>query len=89
MLNKSGKQLKLETLQNQQLCDLVKDLQDKDSINKQLIQKLLDSMDGSKASSNVKPKLKAMESALLQLSKENNSYKSKVHLLLEQKVELI
>lgn len=46
-------------------------------------------MDHSKTASNVKAKLKAMESALLQLSKENNSYKAKIHLLSEQKIELI
>jgi hypothetical protein len=37
--------------QNQQLLDLVTDLQDKDSMNKQLIQKILETTDGSAGSS--------------------------------------
>lgn len=84
-----SKEANLEKMHNQQLCDLVKDLQERDLINKQMIQKLIDSIDSNKANSAVKNKLSALESALLQLSKDNNMYKNKLHSICEQKIELI
>jgi SMC interacting uncharacterized protein involved in chromosome segregation len=89
MINLRGKQDELEGLQSQQLVDLVKDMQEKDKLNKQLIQKLIEAMDSSKGSSTIKAKLRALESALLQLSKENNGYKTRVLLMAEQKGELL
>ena len=53
--------------QNQQLIEHIKDLQEKDSLNKQLIQQLLKSIDTSKSTNAIKAKLKLMETAHLQL----------------------
>ena len=58
---------KLTENQNQQLIEHIRDLQDKDSLNKQLIQQLLKSIDTSKATNTTKAKLKLMETAHLQL----------------------
>jgi hypothetical protein len=53
--------------QHQQLIEHIRDLQDKDALNKQLIQQLLKSIDTSKANNTTKAKLKLMETAHLQL----------------------
>lgn len=63
--------------------DYIKDLQEKDKINKQMIQSLLEGSDG-------KSDLTALaEQAIGQLKRENDAYKDKYLHLLEQKTELI
>jgi hypothetical protein len=51
----------------QQMLEHIKDLQDKDSMNKQLIQRILESLDCSQATGATKAKLKLQETALAQL----------------------
>lgn len=68
---------------DQQLLDFIKDLQEKDKMNKQMIQALLEASDSKKSLSSLS------ESAVAQIKRENDAYKEKCLHLLEQKSELI
>lgn len=68
---------------DQQLLEYIKDLQEKDKMNKQMIQSLLEAPDQQKATKEL------AEQAIGQIKRENDAYKDKCLQLLEQKADLI